>query len=166
MQNIFQQVFASANAAHETVREFKAKTRTIEPRAPVTVDRGAPASEMTAQIPARGRKKSQRASKDLLELQAATTEMETRLQQTASQLKQSEASLAKIREHNMILAKRNGDLENLIERLRQAAITTAVQANDMRNRFEEEEKESNETWKFRVMEVQFEIEELKRQKRQ
>jgi chromosome segregation ATPase len=162
MQNIFQQVFASANATHE----FKVKVKTIEPAVTVVTDPGAPASEVAAQIPARGRKKSQRASKDIMELQSATNEMETRLQQMAGQLKQSEASLAKIREHNLILEKRNSDLENLIERLRQAAITTALQANQMHNRFEEEEKESNETWKFRVMELQFEIEELKRQKRQ
>jgi hypothetical protein len=123
MQNIFQQVFASANATHE----FKVKVK-IKPPVTIAADPGAPASEMVIQIPARGRKKSQRASKDFMELQS---EMETRLQQMVGQLKQNKTSLAKIREHNLILEKWNSDLENLIERLRQAATTTALQTNEI-----------------------------------
>jgi hypothetical protein len=52
--------------------------------------------------------------------------METKLQHMNAQLEESEGSLAKIREHNVMLSKRNEDLKNLFDRLCKACIETGL----------------------------------------
>jgi chromosome segregation ATPase len=153
--NIFQQVFASANPSYEVPKDSKPITRTT---GRVMVIEG---TGKSSQLPIRQRTKLPRSHREAAERQAATVELEAKLHQMNSQLKQSEGTLAKIREHNMILTKRNEDLENLIERLRKAAIETSLDFTDLQNKLDEDEKEKNEQWRFRIMEIQFEIEELK-----
>jgi hypothetical protein len=156
--NIFQQVFASANPASEVLHDSKPKAKmNVRDRDPSDFD----APPRSSQLPVRQRAKPPRSNRDAIEMQAANVELEGKLQQMTSQLKQSEGSLAKIREHNMILSKRNEDLVNLIERLRKAAIDTGLDFTDLQNKVEEEEKEKNEQWRFRITELQIEIEELR-----
>jgi hypothetical protein len=156
--NIFQQVFASANPTYEVPGDCK-------PKAKANVRDGDPSGldppPKSSQLPVRQRVKPPRSNRDAIQMQAANVELEARLQQMTLQLKQSEGSLAKIREHNMILSKRNEDLVNLIERLRKAAIETGLDFTDLQNKADEDEKEKNEQWRFRITELQLEIEELR-----
>jgi hypothetical protein len=156
--NIFQQVFASANPTYEVPRDSKTKTK-LPCRAGGASGPDPPPKP--SQFSVRQRAKPPRSNRDAVEMQAATIELEGKLQRMTLQLRQSEGSLAKIREHNMMLSKRNEDLVNLIEKLRKAAIETGMEFTDLQNKVDEDEKEKNEQWRFRITELQLEIEEFR-----
>jgi chromosome segregation ATPase len=155
--NIFRQVFASANPNYEVPRDEKPKAKVFEKAAKLVPTDPPPKSPPQKRL-SLARAKPKRVNREAIEMQSAIVEMEAKLQQMNAQLKQSEGSLAKIREHNMMLSKRNEDLENLIDRLRKASIQTGLAFREVQSKLDEEAKERNEQWRFRITELQFEIE--------
>jgi chromosome segregation ATPase len=94
------------------------------------------------------------------------TELEATLKQLTNQLRQSQASLAKITDQNLALEAKNAELESLRDKLAKSADRTSDKLSNLEREYDEDMTDQEEHWKFRFTELQFELEELRQTKQQ
>lgn len=87
-------------------------------------------------------------------------ELEKELQRITNELKQKESTLAEIQDDTFMLTRQNRELEISIEKMTDAAVATGKKFTEIQNDFDERDRERNQFWKFRFMEVQYELEDL------